>query len=157
MRFKKHVLEPWHKKLLYGVSVLLWLSGSVWLYFRYSPLMRGEFGPQSHPAQTLCLKLHGAAAMVFLVILGMVLYHIPPGWRKKRQRPSGVLLLAVCGFLILTGWGLYYAGNDQLREVTSAIHSILGFLLPAIIFLHVWRIVRRRSKRKDLGSLSGVR
>ena len=147
-RLKKHVLEPWHKKLLYGISAFLWLSGIIWLYFRYSPPMRGEFGPQSHPAKTLCLKLHGAAAMIFLVILGVVLYHIPPGWRKKRQRPSGVALLAVCGFLILTGWGLYYAGNDRLREVTSATHSILGLLLPTIIFLHVWRIVRRRAKRK---------
>ncbi len=147
-RLKKHVLTPLHKKMLYGISALLWSSGVVWLYFRYCPPMRCDFGPQSHPAQTLCLKLHGAAAMVFLVILGTLLYHIPPGWRKKRQRPSGVSLLAVCCFLILTGWGLYYTGNERLRDLTSAIHSVLGVLLPLIIFLHVWRIVHRRSKMK---------
>ena len=147
-RLKRYVLRPHHKEILYGISALLWLSGAVWLYFRYYPPMQGEFGVQSHPAQTLCLKLHGAAAMGFLVILGMALYHIPPGWRKKRQRPSGVSLLVVSCLLILTGWGLYYTGNDQLRSFTSLSHSILGVLLPVIIFFHVWRIVQRRSKKK---------
>lgn len=147
-RLKKHVLRPLHKKMLYGISALLWLSGTVWLYFRYYPPMQGEFGVQSHPAQTFCMKLHGAAAMGFLVILGMALYHIPPGWRKKRQRPSGLSLLVICCLLILTGWGLYYSGNDDRRGFISASHSILGVLLPMIIFFHVWRIVRRRSKRK---------
>ena len=133
--------------MLYGVSAILWLSGAVWLYFRYCHQALEEFAPQSYPAEALVLKLHGAAAMIFLVIFGALLYHIRPGWRKKYQRPSGMLLLTACGLLILTGWGLYYLGNEKLRNLISTIHSIFGILLPVIIFFHVWRIVQRRAKR----------
>ncbi len=146
-RLKKEILGPWHKRLLYGVCALLWLSGTVWLYLRYGTQVRDGFGPQVHPAQAIVLKLHGATAMVFLVIFGTLLYHIPPGWRKKQQRPSGVSLMTVCGILILTGGGLYYVGDDQLRNLTSVVHSVVGILFPLIVFLHVWRIIRRRAKR----------
>ena len=143
---KKEVLESWHKKMLYAVSAVLWLSGIVWLYFRYYAESRDEFGPQAHPVQAMSLKIHGMAAIVFLIIFGTLLYHIRPGWRQKQQRPSGVSLLTTCIILILTGWGLYYVGDEQLRSLTSIIHCILGLSLPGIIFFHVWRIVRRRFK-----------
>ncbi len=150
-RLKKQVLGPWHKRSLYLVCGLLWLSGVFWLYFRYCVHTSNEFGLQTHPAQAVILKIHGALAMGFLIVFGSVLYHIKPGWRQKSQRPSGTSLLIVCGILILTGWGLYYVGGDELRNWSSLSHSILGFLLPLIIFLHVWSVRNRKGFTSGLG------
>lgn len=105
--------------------------------------IHSEFGPETYTAQAVVLKIHGAAAMAFLIILGALIHHIYPGWRQKQQRPSGVSMVVVCGFLILTGWALYYAGDERFRNWISWMHSILGLLLPGIIFFHVWNVYKR--------------
>jgi uncharacterized membrane protein YfcA len=142
---KKEVLGPFQKKIFYMISVFLWLTGMIWLYFRYG-MDPGEFGPQSHPSQSVVLMIHGALAIGFCIVLGASLYHMWPGWKKKIQRFSGVALLMVCMILILTGWGLYYIGDEHLREFTSIAHSLLGVILPVLVFYHVWRIIQQRSK-----------
>jgi hypothetical protein len=150
-RFKKRILSPLERRIFYGVTFILWLTGTIWLFFRYGVPVEDEFGPQTHSAQTMMLKIHGLAAMAFLFIVGELIHHIRPGWRRKQQRPSGASLLFFSGFLILTGWGLYYAGDERFRNWMSAMHSIIGFLLPVIIFLHVWNVYRRlKIKEKEL-------
>jgi heme A synthase len=146
IRSRKEVLGPIQKNIFYGISVLLWLTGVVWLYYRYGVEAQGEPGFQNHPTSSLVLQIHGAAAIGFCIILGSSLYHIRPGWKKKIQRFSGALLLSVCVLLILTGWGLYYLGDEQFRNITSVTHSFLGLILPVLVFVHVWRIIQDRSK-----------
>ncbi len=135
---KQNVPGPLQKKMLYATSALLWVSGTIWLFFRYFIQGKGDFNSPSYAEQATCLRIHGAAAIVFLIVFGALLYHILPGWRQKYQRPSGLSLIVTCVFLIITGWGLYYMGNEYYRNLVSVIHSILGFLLPAIIFFHVF-------------------
>ena len=131
-RLKSYVLvSPLEKRLLYSACALLWLSGAVWLYLHYFGQVQTDYGPQVSPWQPLCLKIHGAAAMGFLMILGaFFLQHVPAGWQQKNQRPSGSSLIAVAALLVVTGWGLYYVGSERLRHATSLIHSMLGFCLP---------------------------
>ena len=148
-QLKKEILGPFQKKILYCISGILWLSGTAWLYFRYFVQGQEEFNAQSYSAQAMCLKIHGAVAIAFLVIFGTLLYHIPPGWRQKSQRPSGMSLLTICGILILTGWGIYYIGHEEFRHFNSIIHCALGFLLPAIIFLHVWNANRIQDNKQQ--------
>jgi hypothetical protein len=82
--------------------------------------------------------------MGFLMILGaFFLQHVPAGWQQKNHRPSGSSLVATTSLLVITGWGLYYLGNAPLRHATSLIHSLVGILLPLIIFIHV-RLARRQ-------------
>jgi len=89
------------------------------------------------------MKIHGAAAMAFLMVFGTLLFHhVPAGWEQQRQRPSGSFLLSISSILILTGWGLYYVGAEGLRHDISLVHSILGVVLPLLIFLHI-RLGRR--------------
>lgn len=132
------LLAPWHKRTLYGVATILWLSGALWLYFHYFGQTQGNYGPQNSALLSPTLKIHGAAAMAFLIALGSLLTtHVPLGWRQKIQRPSGASLLTASAVLILSGWGLYYIGQDQWREWTSAVHSMIGLLFPLMIVAHV--------------------
>lgn len=152
MRQSQAALGLTHKRALYVVSALTWLSGTLWLYLRYFGQTRGEFGPQPSPAQAPCLMVHGAAAMAFLLALGSLLpSHVPLGWRHKRQRPRGGVLLAACVALIATGWGLYYIGEDRWRDGTSVAHSVLGAGLPFLIVLHVRSGLRKPAAQNRRG------
>ncbi len=139
---KKVKIESAHKRFFYSVCLVLWLSGALWLYVRYCLRTSVDITDQSYSYLSLLLKIHGAAAMVFLVVWGALLYHIFPGWNNRRQRPSGVSMVITCLVLILTGWGLYYIGNDGLRNLTSLMHSIFGIIFPVVIFFHVFRVIR---------------
>jgi hypothetical protein len=124
------------KSWLYGLTGLLWLSGTVWLVL-----------PQAHPAGPLSMRIHGAAAMGFLMAFGALLFeHVPRGWKDGRQRPTGAPLIILCGTLAVTGWGLYYLGNEAIRHWTRWIHSAFGVLFPIFLALHIW-LGRQTGKR----------
>jgi hypothetical protein len=124
-------LAEGHKAALHGATALLWISGVVWLLYQY--------GPENHAVQSLCMKIHGAATMLFLMVFGtLFLQHVPLGWKRDRQRPSGVLLVSACAILVITGWALYYAGEETVRRASHWIHIVVGGALPAVIALHVW-------------------
>jgi len=136
-----------HQALLYGVFGLLFLSGALWLLLHHYLRVEGEFGPEPHVLEPLSLKLHGALAMAFLVVLGtLVRGHVQAGWRAHRNRVSGSGLLAANAVLVVTGWALYYLSGETLRALCSTIHWGLGLLLPGAILWHARQGVRSRLK-----------
>ena len=100
-------------------------------------------------------KLHGAAAMAILVLIGMLLSaHVRFAWRARRNPGDGSLFLGTFGILTITGYGLYYAGGETLRAWTSWIHLAVGLALPVLLLLHIWlgkrtRPTAHRQKRPD--------
>ncbi|HEX4497872.1 MAG TPA: hypothetical protein VIE43_19515 [Thermoanaerobaculia bacterium] len=140
-----------HRLSIYGAGLAVWISGAVWLYLQYlAAPIHTPFGQQPHPSQPVWLEIHGAAAMAALLVLGTLLtVHVPGGWTRRWSRPSGATLLGVCGLLVLTGWGLYYVGDDRWRSGLSLAHSLIGLPLPLLLVLHVTRRrKRRRGKRQ---------
>ncbi len=129
----KHFIErtrlgEWHKIFLYAATGLLWLSGLI-------AKARPSWGP-------LSMKIHGAAAMGFTLVLGsLISVHIRRGWVLRRNRFSGVFLTSICALLIVTGWILYYQANETLRNAASLVHWTVGLGLPLLIYLHIlaWR------------------
>ncbi|HEY4639242.1 MAG TPA: hypothetical protein VIG87_04920 [Candidatus Udaeobacter sp.] len=89
-------------------------------------------------AKAWTMKIHGAAAMAILVLLGMLLSgHVRFAWRARRNRANGSLFLGAFGILTITGYGLYYAGGETLRAWTSWIHLGVGLALPLFLILHI--------------------
>jgi hypothetical protein len=83
--------------------------------------------------------------MVMLVLLGALLpLHARVGWRRGRNVASGIVMLGSNALLVLTAFGLYYAGSDTFRYWTSELHVALGVALPLLIAGHV--IVGRRRR-----------
>jgi hypothetical protein len=125
------------KIAFYTIFGLLFLSGMVWLL-----LPTGNDLSESNPRSNwgpLCLKIHGAAAMGVLVIWGWFFpSHIIPNWRAGKNRQSGIVMLIVVGLLTLTGYGLYYLGDDFWRSWASQVHIIIGLLLLLLVPLHRW-------------------
>lgn len=128
-----------HKTWLYGVILLVFLSGAAWAWLHYFARSAGEFGEETNPAESWMLKAHGAAAMAMLVMLGTVLpLHVKLGWHARRNRASGAAMLIFFGLLTITGYGLYYIGGDRLRDWTSWLHLGLGLALPGMLAVHLW-------------------
>jgi hypothetical protein len=119
----------------------LWLgliaSGVVWLVLHYFVLVKGEFGPEHSPFEPMSLKVHGGLAFLALWFGGMMWgTHMLKGWSQKRRRWSGLALLTVFLVLIVTGYLLYYAGDEDLRAKISLVHWIIGMGIPAAYLFH---------------------
>lgn len=133
-------LSSRHKRWFYAVSVTLFLSGVAWVLSDWRAERnegRADFFQSLKPWM---LKLHGAAAMAFLVTLGiMIPTHLRRAWQARRNRKNGAIFVTVIGLLVATGYGLYYFGDDRWRTAASWIHLLLGFGTPALLGLHIWQ------------------
>ena len=99
----------------------------------------------------LMLQIHGGAAMLTLVVLGALFGHVQRGWKARQNRLSGSVLLGVNGLLALSGYGLYYASDEGLRDFLSQWHARIGLSVAGLLVLHVvtGRIqIRRLASRK---------
>ena len=136
-------LGRWHQAGVYGATAALAVSGVIWLVLHYFLAAPGEYGPQIHPLEPWMLRLHGAAAMAGLIIYGsLVPVHIRRAWAIHRNIALGIGLVAFMLLLTITGYLLYYAGDENTRPVISAAHWILGLAVPALL---VWHIVSGRT------------
>ena len=128
-----------HEWFAYATIALVFVSGTAWAWLHYFAASPNDLGGTS-PAESWTLKAHGAAAMLTLVLIGTLLpMHVKFAWRAGRNLRTGLSLLSLFGFLVLTGYGLYYVGGERLRAWTSAAHLWVGLALPLIMALHIWR------------------
>ena len=124
------------------VSVLF-ISGVFWLFTdRLKQTPASEMWSRTSAS---LLMLHGAGAMVMLVLFGgLIPFHVRVGWRRNRNRMTGSLMLGANAALIVTAFGLYYAGAEPVREWASDVHIAVGLALPTLL---VWHVVRGRWRR----------
>jgi cation transport ATPase len=149
-------LKRLQRYFLYTVLALLFLSGVAWTYWTYLAALPGDFETS---AKAWTMKIHGAAAMAVLVLIGMLLSaHVRFAWRARRNRANGSVFLSAFAVLTITGYGLYYAGGERLRAWMSWIHLGVGLALPMLLLVHIFlgRRTRRSNQsrtRARLGSL----
>ena len=146
MRRNAIQLSRRHRLVLYVSTLALLATGAVWAWLHYFHRIEGEFGPEFSPAEPWLLKIHGAFAMVSLLVIGSLLtVHVKRGWQAGLNRGSGVGLLTTFGVLTATGYGLYYFSDEKLRGWTSNIHLWIGLALPLVLLAHL--ILGHRTRR----------
>ncbi len=129
-------LKHLQRYFLYAVVALLFLSGVAWTYWNYLAVSPGDFETS---AKSWAMKIHGAAAMAILVLIGMLLNgHVRFAWRAGRNCANGSVFLSAFAVLTITGYGLYYAGGERLRAWTSWIHLAIGLVLPILLLIHIF-------------------
>ncbi len=129
-------LKRLQRYFLYTVLALLFLSGAAWAYWNYLVVSPGDFEIGAKP---WAMKIHGAAAMAILVLIGMLLNgHVKFAWRAHRNRTNGSIFLSALAVLIITGYALYYAGGERIRAGTSWIHLAVGLALPILLVIHIF-------------------
>ena len=139
-------LARWQIMLLTISGALLWLSGAAWLLLHYYGQVQSEFGPETNPLEPWFLRVHGLVLLPALLGFGgLFVAHMPKGWKNRYQRTIGIALTTAFAVLILSGYMLYYAGDEGLRDWTSLIHWALGLGTPA---LFIWHYLHGVSKRR---------
>ena len=129
---------------VYVIAGLTWATGALYLVFHEFLQTPGEFGPEANPLEPWWLKSHGAAAFAALWIFGLLWgVHALNGWNARRRRWSGGLLFGAVAVLIGSGFLLYYAGDEGMREVVSVLHWVLGLAAPLAFMWH-WRFSKDR-------------
>ena len=135
-------LKRLQRYFLYVVLVLLFLSGVAWAYWNYLIASPGDL---EMSAKAWAMKIHGAAAMAILIVIGMLLgAHVKFAWRARRNRANGSVFLGAFAVLAITGYGLYYEGGERLRAWASWIHLAIGLVLPILLLIHIFLGKRTR-------------
>ncbi len=141
-------LGRWHQGAVYTVTAALVVSGLAWIVLHYFFAQPGEYGPTIHPAEPWMLKLHGAAAMAGLIIYGSLLpVHIRRAWAIRRNIVLGIGLVLFMLALTVTGYLLYYAGDEETRPVISVVHWVVGLVVPAVL---VWHVLSGRAQTRAM-------
>ena len=132
-------LSKIHEYIIYLISVIVIISGFVWLYFDFFVRVETEFSLQVHPMQNIFLILHGSSSIIFLIIFGSVLpIHVYKAWKIKNNRLSGGSFLLLFTILILTGIGLFYSAVEDNRRILSVLHWVIGILFPIFFVIHIY-------------------
>ena len=120
---------------MYGVAAALFVTGAAWLIA--DALKDGPSGDAWQEISANLLMVHGGVAMAMLMVLGALFpLHVRRGWRARKNRFSGGAMVTLNGLLIVTAFGLYYAGSDLVRPWISGAHIAAGFVLAVLIVLH---------------------
>ena len=142
-------LAGWHEWLVYGVAGLLFVTGGAWLLLDRFGKVHGEFGPEPNHALPWMLLVHGTAAYGFAIVAAMLVpVHMRLGWNSGRNRPSGLFLIGISLFLLLSGLALYYSTDEVLRAAVSLSHWVAGLALPVLVLIHLVRGKGSRPERK---------
>ena len=136
---------------LYAAFSTLFISGALWL--AADSLKDAPDGERWQAISANLLMVHGGVAMVTLMLFGaMVPIHLLRAWRAKRNRWTGGLMAVLNAILIITAFGLYYLGGEEVRPWMSNVHLGAGFSLPLLLFIHILRgRVARPRARLPLG------
>jgi hypothetical protein len=151
------MLSRFHRRLSYLILGLLLISGIVhFVLHDYFPA-NGPFGPSPNPLEPWMLRLHGAAAMLTLLLVGSLLpTHVVRLWTfaPGNRRPGGALLL-VTALLVVSGYGLYYFGGEHLRAWCRQAHLLLGLGAVPVFALHV--LLGRATRHSRVPPIPGAR
>ena len=129
-----------HKRMLYAVFALLWISGALWLAFHYFLRVPSAFGDAAHPLEKWWLRLHGLMGFAALVALGSVLpIHTRRAWHLKKNRATGLATKSVFLWLAATGYALYYFTSEANEAWLPQMHWIVGLALPLMLAVHIRR------------------
>ena len=116
------------RSMIYAAFLLLAGTGVAW-----EALTPG-------PAAATLMKIHGGVAMATLVLVGTLLaQHVPAGWLTLKNRLSGSVLVFGLSWLAVSGYLLYYTGDDLLRSIASQTHLWIGVAACLVAVLHTRR------------------
>ena len=81
---------------------------------------------------------HATAAFLALFIIGALwVIHIRAGLARRKNHYSGIAMVVLMALLLLSGIGLYYAGDELLGRLSVVLHLATGLLLPLSLGVHI--------------------
>lgn len=141
----------WFKPVLLGGAVLVYVSGV--LLAPTTLEMRADWPMAwrlASGARVGMAAAHAGLAFVFVLLMGALWsVHMRAGWRRHRQRVSGVLVVLCLVWLMFSAVGVYYLADEGWANAVGLGHLGVGVLLLLPFLWHTivgWH--RRRPARR---------
>src|SRR5262249_22864328 len=97
-------LSRGHRQWVYWSGAALFATGALWLVYGFFLREHGEFGAPPYPLEVWWLGLHGAGAMLTLIVAGSLLpIHVRRGWHQRKNLLAGCIMVAIILLLIVSG------------------------------------------------------
>ena len=136
-------MPAWQALSTHSIFVLCAISGVLYLLAH-----EFEIAPLALKNHSLLIA-HGITAYLFTLLFGALIpVHIKSGWKTKRNRISGSLMITAMALLLVSGLILYY-GVDT-RQAALWVHWVVGcglvLLFPAHYLLgrHASHLARQQ-------------
>jgi hypothetical protein len=122
-------LPSWQSYSTHIIFIICAASGVLYL-------LAHEFDISPLPVENHSLLItHGVAAYFFALLFGAVMpIHIKAGWKSKRNKISGSLMVTVMSLLLISGLFLYYGADT--REAALWVHWVIGCGLVLLFPFH---------------------
>jgi hypothetical protein len=142
---------PWCRRLLYALSLTLFLTGISWAWIQHLD-QEGRASDTLLQIKTKLIAVHGLSAIFFVLLLGTLLVtHVQRAWLGRKNRPNGALFLTAVSLLTLSGYALYYLSVESIRAAAGRLHLWLGVGAPLLLLWHIWcgrtAVIRREKDR----------
>ena len=126
-----------HRMTLYGIGLVLLVSGLAWAWIHWLD-EAGQAGDTLRALKPWIIKSHGFSAVGFVLLLGTLLpAHVRRSWHARKNRMNGGFFLIAVSVLTLSGYALYYLGDETWRNAAGSLHLWLGVASPVLLFLHI--------------------
>lgn len=136
----------WFVPALIGAMLLMLLSGA--LLAPTTLVLRGELAVPwrlAAGARIGWAAAHAAGGFALLMLVGALWsVHMRSGWRRRRQRASGLVLGVLLLALAASAVVIYYAGDEAVGAAAAFLHLGLGVLL---VLPFGWHWLRGRRSR----------
>lgn len=93
--------------------------------------------------------LHAASGFLVLMLTGALWTgHMRSGWRRRKQRGSGLMVVVPMLLLAVTAVAVYYLGDEGWATISALAHLGLGLLLVLPFGWHGWRGHRHAASQR---------
>jgi hypothetical protein len=138
MKRRRLQLSRSHRRTLFTVSLVLFTSGLAWALVHWLD-QAGRAGDHLRQWKPVMLQVHGLGAVGFVLLFGTLLPgHVRRSWHARKNRGNGAFFLITVSVLIVTGYALYYLGDETWRTRLSNAHVWLGLAAPALLVWHIF-------------------
>lgn len=128
------------KRLFYFTIMILFITGVVFLYLD----LKGGLTPTLRDIKSITLHIHGWFSPIIIFLFGsFISTHVKNAWVYKKNFLSGLSIIILLSLLTITAPALYYISDELLRAISWWIHILAGIILPACIYLHIRKIIKR--------------
>lgn len=119
----------WQSFSTHAIFIICALSGVLYL-------LASEFELSIVPIEKYSILIaHGFSAYAFALLFGAVIpTHIKAGWKNKRNKISGSLMVLTMSLLTISGLFLYYGADT--REAALWVHWVIGCGLVLLFPFH---------------------
>jgi heme A synthase len=148
----------WFYKYLMLVYLALFISGLLLIPTMLDLILSWDVPWRlSADQRILTAALHTIFGFLVMMCMGALwTIHMREGWRKNKNRKSGLALNLLLFLLLVSAIGIYYLSDEQALTMASVIHTVLGLSIFILFVQHAYFHAVSAKRTKPNSHLSNI-